>query len=365
MTSRNEYTELLRDMVRIPSPSFGEERVASFLQERLDSWGLSCRRLRNNLVCVSRCFNPSLKTLALDAHIDTVPVSAGYTRDPYDPGMDDSIVYGLGANDDGGSVVSMIAAFRHFFCTPLKFNLMLVLSAEEERSGDGGASWLYSEGGPLDAHFEGLPSPDWVIVGEPTMMKAATAEKGLLVLDGTARGQSGHAARGEGVNALYIAMDDIAAIRAHEFRRVSDISGKVTLNVTQIQAGSAHNIIPDKCCFTVDIRTNELYDPSEVLEELRALCRSSLEARNLGNRARATRTGSPLLATARRLGLELFCSTTASDWLRTRRDTIKMGPGDSSRSHTADEYILADEISAGIEGYTKFIGEFNNGYTLE
>lgn len=364
MTGHKEYIDLLRDMVRIPSPSFEEGGVASFLQDTLDSWGLKCIRLRNNLVCLPQNYRPSVKTLALDAHIDTVPVSGGYTRDPFDPGTDDSVIYGLGANDDGGSVVSMIAAFRHFFYSPLNFNLMLVLTCEEERSGENGASWLYSPGGPLES-VEGLSSPDWVIVGEPTGMQAACAEKGLLVIDGTASGVSGHAARCEGVNALYIAMEDIAALRAHEFSRVSDFCGKVTLNVTQIEAGTVHNVIPDRCRFTVDIRSNELYSGRELLDELQAICRSSLKARRLDNRASATPKESPLLDTARRLGINCFCSITTSDWMKTGRDSIKMGPGDSSRSHRADEYILADEIVGGIEGYISFIKEFENGYTLE
>ena len=364
MTDTAAYIDLLRQLVRIPSPTFGEDAAASLLCGTLDSWGLSPKRLHNNIVCLSRNFDPSAKTLALDAHIDTVPASGGYTRDPFDPGMDDGVVYGLGSNDDGGSVVSMIAAFRHFFDSKLHFNLMLVLTSEEERSGDGGAAWLYSHDGPLSGR-ESLPSPDWVIVGEPTGMKAATSEKGLLVLDGEAHGVGGHAARGDGKNALYIALDDIAALRAHGFARVSPISGKVMLNVTQIQAGSAHNVIPDSCRFTVDIRTNELYTPQEVLSELQGICSSTLTPRKLSNFASATLEGSPLLAALSRLGVHTYSSPTTSDWMRLGRDAVKIGPGDSSRSHKADEYILASEIAAGIGGYIEFIEELDNGYTLE
>ena len=364
MIRTEEYTELLRQMIRIPSPSFGEDGVCSLLSSALDGFGLPHRRFGNNLMVPCRNFSPKKKTLALLAHMDTVPAAGGYTRDPYDPGVDDSIIYGLGANDDGGSVVSMIAAFRHFFDSRLHFNLMLVLTSEEERSGDGGAAWLYSHDGPLSGRGS-LPSPDWVIVGEPTGMRAATSEKGLLVLDGESRGVGGHAARGDGKNALYIAMDDIAALRAHGFARVSPISGKVMLNVTQIQAGSAHNVIPDSCRFTVDIRTNELYTPQEVLSELQGICSSTLTPRNLSNFASATREGSPLLAALSRLGVHTYSSPTTSDWMRLGRDAVKIGPGDSSRSHRADEYILASEIAAGIGGYIEFIEELDNGYTLE
>ena len=239
---------------------------------------------------------------------------------------------------------------------------MLILSCEEERSGPGGSRLLFSENGPF-ASGE-LPRPDWAIVCEPTSLKAATSERGLLVLDGTAQGVSGHAARGEGVNALYIAMDDIQRLRAHRFARVSPAMGEVKLNVTCISAGSAHNVIPDKCSFTVDIRPTEQYDNLEILNELQALCKSTLAARNLSNRSSATRPGSPLLAAADKLGLECFSSPTTSNWMRMDCDCIKLGPGESSRSHKADEYILCSEIEQGIDTYIKFIEAFY-GDTLE
>lgn len=356
------YIELLRSLVRIPSPSFGEKQRADFLQRWLEERGMVPRRIGNNLICLNSRFDSGKRTLALDAHIDTVPAADSYTRDPHDPGTDGSIVYGLGSNDDGGCVVSSIAGFRHFFDTPLPFNLMLILSCEEERSGPGGSRLLFSENGPF-ASGE-LPRPDWAIVCEPTSLKAATSERGLLVLDGTAQGVSGHAARGEGVNALYIAMDDIQRLRAHRFARVSPAMGEVKLNVTCISAGSAHNVIPDKCSFTVDIRPTEQYDNLEILNELQALCKSTLAARNLSNRSSATRPGSPLLVAADRLGLERFSSPTTSNWMRMDCDCIKLGPGESSRSHKADEYILCSEIEQGIDTYIKFIEAFY-GDTLE
>lgn len=359
-----EYIELLRQMVRIPSLSFGEDAVCSLLSSALDDLGIEHSIERGNIIAVNRNCSPgSRRTLVLDAHIDTVPASSAYTRDPFDPGTDDNIIYGLGSNDDGGSVVSMIAAFRHFHEMDLPINLMLVLSREEERSGPDGARWLYAPDG-LFASGSAYPSPDWAIVGEPTGMRAATSERGLLVIDGQAHGISGHAARDEGVNALYIALEDIDALRRHRFGRHSPIMGDVKLNVTQISAGRAHNVIPDSCDFVVDIRPTEQYSNPELLEELQALCRSTLKARNLENRSSATFAGSPLLRTAEALGIPEFSSPTTSDWMRMGCDALKMGPGESSRSHKADEYILADEIRNGIETYIRFIGHFY-GNTLE
>ena len=352
-----EYTELLGTMVRTPSLSFEEEAVAKVVCKALERFGIDFRLQRGNIVSVNRHFDPSKPTLALDAHLDTVPAAAGYTRNPFDPGIDDSIVCGLGANYDGGSVVSMIAAFRHFYDMPLPINLMLVLTREEERSGPDGARWLYSADGPFGEGRE-LPMPEWVIVGEPTGMRAATSERGLLVLDASAHGVSAHAATGEGVNALYVALEDIEKLRRHKFTRTSPTMGEVRLNVTQIQAGSAHNVIPDLCTFVVDIRPTEQYSCEEILSELQALCSSELHARNLTNRSSATRPDSPLLEAAKATGRETFSSPTTSDWMRIGCDAIKMGPGDSKRSHKADEYLKVSELEEAIEVYIKYIEAF-------
>lgn len=358
-----EYIELLRQMVRTPSLSFEEEAVRKVISSFLDSLGIRHFVERGNIIALNKGFDPAKKTLALDAHMDTVPASSEYTCDPFDPGRDESIIHGLGSNDDGGSVVSMIAAFHHYYEAELPVNLTLVLTREEERSGPDGARWIYAPDGLL-ATSPSYPFPDWAIVGEPTGMRAATSERGLLVIDGQARGVSGHAARNEGVNALYVAMDDIATLRKHEFTRHSPLMGDVHLNVTCVSAGKAHNVIPDTCDFTVDIRPTERYTNEELLEELRAVCTSTLKARNLDNKSSATFPGSPLLRTARELGLSTFSSPTTSDWMRMGIDAIKMGPGDSARSHKADEYILTDEIRDGIDKYIDFIGHFH-GDTME
>jgi acetylornithine deacetylase len=241
----------------------------------------------------------------------------------------------------------MIAAYR-FFCETLSTatNLTLVLTCEEERSGKGGMTGLWGKR---------LNRIDYAIVGEPTGMKAATSERGLLVIDATAHGISGHAARNEGKNALYIALEDIERLRKHEFAKVSPKMGKVNLNVTQISAGSAHNVIPDRCDFVIDIRPTEQYSNEEILHELQEICESELKPRNLANRSSATHEGSPLQRVAEKLGIETFSSATTSDWMRITCDAIKMGPGESTRSHRKDEFVYIDEIKNAIETYIEFI----------
>jgi len=354
---------LLRKMVAVPSPSFSEGAVCDLISAQLDDWGINSVREGNNIIAICPWFNPSLKTLAMDAHLDTVPASSSYTRDPFEAGNEEDTIFGLGANDDGGSVVSMIAAFRIFYSEPLPFNLMLCLCCEEERSGPGGAKWLYAEDGFL-SQSPNLPMPEWVIVGEPTCMRAATSERGLLVLDCEAHGVCGHAARNEGVNALYLALEDIEKMRGHKFSRLSEEMGEVHLNVTQIEAGSAHNVVPDSCQFVVDIRPTDSYANEEIVQELKEICKSDIKPRNLANKSSATAANSALRKTAATLGIETFSSPTTSDWMRIGVDAIKMGPGDSARSHKADEYIKCSEIEEAIEKYTKFIINFY-GNTLE
>ena len=375
----DEAVELLREMVAIPSPSFHEDAVCSHISNWLTSKGVDHERVGNNIIA-EHIVDPSKPTLMLCAHIDTVDPCEGYTFDPYKPeNCPTDMIQGLGSNDDGASVVSMIAAFRFFShtigsgagvknrATPLAAgggtrsegvggvvfntcttatNLTLVLTCEEERSGKGGMTGLWDKR---------LSQIDYAIVGEPTGMKAATSERGLLVIDTTAHGVSGHAARNEGKNALYIALEDIERLRKHEFSKVSPKMGRVNLNVTQINAGSAHNVIPDRCDFVIDIRPTEQYSNEEILHELQEICESELKPRNLANRSSATHEDSPLQKTADDMGIETFSSATTSDWMRITCDAIKMGPGDSNRSHRKDEYVTVEELKEGIETYIKFI----------
>ena len=400
-----EAVDLLRDIVAIPSPSFSESAVCDFISGWMDERGLKHERIGNNIVA-EHIADPSGLTLMLCAHMDTVSPAEGYDFDPYDPHYDvaadvisamtgmevgsDDIVAGLGSNDDGASLVSMLAAYR-FICNndnsgrdsgfgnratplaagggahevggvvsetavPATSNVILVLTCEEERSGKNGMTGLWGRRiCSRNEALEGCTPIDYAIVGEPTGMKAATAERGLLVIDATARGVSGHAARNEGENALYIALEDIQRLKAHEFGKVSQRMGKVNLNVTQISAGTAHNVIPDRCEFVVDIRPTEQYTNEELMQELQAICRSELTARNLANRSSATFADSPLQKTAERLGIGTFSSPTTSDWMRITCDAVKMGLGESSRSHRKNEFVFIDEIRKGIETYIDFI----------
>ena len=363
----DEAMKMLKGMVGIPSVSFSEDEVCTYVSEVLSGHGIGHARVKNNIVALNRNFDPAKKTLMLCAHLDTVPACDDYSFDPHKPDYntvrsifgcgEDDIVCGLGSNDDGGSVVAMCAAFRHFHDIDLPVNIVLVLSCEEERSGPDGMSRIWEHYSEI-AGLEHAGRPDWAIVGEPTGMKAATSERGLLVIDGEAEGVSGHAARGEGVNALYIALEDIERLRNYDFTKVSPMMGKVRLNVTQIEAGTAHNVIPDRCHFVVDIRPTEMYGNQEITDSLQSICRSRLKARNLKNRSSATASGSPLLECCSALGIETFSSPTTSDWIRIGCDAVKMGPGMSERSHKKDEYITREEIADGIEGYISFIEKF-------
>lgn len=345
-----EAVELLREMVAIPSPSFHEDEVCNHISEWLTSKGIEHERVGNNIIA-EHITDLSKPTLMLCAHIDTVEPCEGYTFDPYKPeNCPSDMVQGLGSNDDGASVVSMIAAYRYFHNSAKSHddtpNLTLVLTCEEERSGKGGMTGLWGKR---------LSQIDYAIVGEPTGMKAATSERGLLVIDATAHGISGHAARNEGKNALYTALEDIERLRKHEFTKISQKMGKVNLNVTQINAGSAHNVIPDRCDFVIDIRPTEQYSNEEILYELQGICESELKPRNLANMSSATQEGSPLQKTADVMGIETFTSATTSDWMRITCDAIKMGPGDSNRSHRKDEFVYIDEVRNAIETYIEFI----------
>lgn len=378
-----EAVKLLKGMVAIPSPSFSEDDVCTFISEWMSDKGLIHRRVGNNLIArlseqqgVSPESFAGKPTLMLCAHIDTVSPSNEYSFDPYEPDHtkaaevigSEEIIPGLGSNDDGASVVSMIATLRYFInsinaCTSEQSislcscsescagiyaaqDIVLVLSCEEERSGVNGMTGLWKDI---------KPCVDYAIVGEPTCMQAATAERGLLVIDGTAHGVSGHAARNEGVNAIDIAMQDILTLKNHEFTKISPRMGKVNLNVTQINAGTAHNVIPDRCTFVIDIRPTEQYTNEEILNELQSICRSELKARNLSNRSSATHENSPLQLAAEKLGIGTFSSPTTSDWMRIDCDAIKMGPGNSSRSHKKDEFVYISEIENGIKTYIDFI----------
>ena len=339
----NDAVLLLREIVSIESFSGGEEARSSFICDFFKSKGFNPERIENNIVVKSFNAGPDSPVLMLNSHIDTVRPGNGYTFDPFNPPVNSELVMGLGSNDAGASVVSMVTAFMAIQNIP--FNLLLLLSAQEENSGAQGISLALKSCGRIDA----------AIVGEPTEMKVAIAERGLLVLDGKAIGVTGHAARGEGVNAVYIALDDIERLRNFKFEKISPLMGEVKLTVTQINAGSQHNVVPDLCTFVVDIRPTDMYTNSEITTILKKLVKSELTPRNLLNSSSATPVGHEFLHAIKRLGLDSYVSPTTSDWMRLSVPAIKMGPGHSARSHRPDEYVTVSEIRGGIEGYINFI----------
>lgn len=354
MSDMGKYCEaackLLSEMVAIPSESFHESKRADFLCAFLRNEGIDHTRYGNNIVARQPAADPGKPTLMLNAHIDTVAAAAGYSFDPVNPPADKDRILGLGSNDDGASVVCLlftfIRALRERLDLPV--NLMLALSCEEERSGENGMRML---------RRIVEREADFAIVGEPTEMKAAIAEKGLLVVDAVCEGVSAHCAHAAlGVNAIYKAVEAINALQSLEFSRISPSMGHTRLNVTQINAGTAHNVIPDSCSFVIDIRTTDSYTNEEVMKLLGdAAPQCSLKARNMLNHASATPQGHPLLKTAEKLGVETYVSPTTSDWMRLSIPAVKMGPGDSNRSHKADEFVYRDEIAEGLKNYIEFI----------
>lgn len=362
-----EAEKLLKGMIKIPALSFEEREKSDYIHDRLVGM---CNpriiRIGCNIVLLPAVADKAEKTLMLCAHMDTVAPAKSYTADPYGAIDAGDRIIGLGSNDDGASLVCMTAAFLNMsygFCgdgaedtrtrsRTEDIEMILVLAAEEEKSGKNGMKAVLEE---LSSFEGGKYYPDFAIVGEPTGMKAAVAERGLIVLDGTAVGKSGHAAREEGINALYTAIDDIAALRGTRFRRKSEYMGDIKITVTQINGGTAHNVVPDRCTFVVDIRPNECYTNEEIVAALQKRVRSTLTPRSLDHRVSVTPYGHPLMECVDRLGIEKYESPTTSDWTRIPVPAVKMGPGDSARSHRADEYILKSEIREGIEKYMEFL----------
>ncbi len=341
-----EATDLLRQLIALPSFSREETHTADLIADWLADRGASPQRHLNNVWAIAQPTDSPKPVLLLNSHHDTVRPVAGWARDPHRPTLDDGRLYGLGSNDAGGCLVALLATFVYLRQrNDLPVNLLLAATAEEEISGANGVAALLPQ----------LPIPWAGIVGEPTRMDLAIAEKGLMVIDGEARGEAGHAAREEGVNALYIALDDIDQLRRQPLKRQSPLLGPVKVSVTQIEAGNQHNVVPDRCRFVVDVRTNELYSNEEAFEILQQLCRSTLRARSFRLNSSRIEPDHPLVRSGRALGRATFGSPTLSDQALLPFPTIKMGPGDSARSHTADEFIYLEEIAQGIRGYIQLI----------
>ena len=347
--TQNDYLDqavgLLRRLIATPSVSRDEAAAALIVEDELRLYGFEPRREANNVWAVSPHYDEGKPTLLLNAHIDTVKPVGSWTRDPFSPDIVDGRLYGLGSNDCGGGLVALMQAFRHLSQSVQPYNIVYLASAEEEVSGQNGISLAL----PL------LPEVELAIVGEPTGMQPAVAEKGLMVVDAVARGRSGHAARGEGVNAIYAALDDIGWLRSYRFDKVSPLLGPTLATVTIIGAGTQHNVVPDECRFTIDIRTNEHYRNEDVFEFLKSKMKSELHARSFRLSSSSIATDSPLVRRCVAMGMTPFGSPTLSDQALMPFPSLKLGPGESCRSHSADEFVCIDEIDEAIKAYIKLL----------
>ncbi len=342
----SEAITLLQSLVKIKSYSGEEDGTAELIVSYLDKKKIKTQRLHNNIYAYNKHYNSELPTIVLNSHHDTVQIGDGWTQDPLGGKVLEEKLYGRGSNDAGGPLVSLIVTFTHFYEVRLPFNLLLIASGEEENFGPQGVSSV----------LELLTiRPVLGIIGEPTEMQVGIAEKGLIVIDAVTTGKSGHAARETGINALYIANTDITQIRNYNWSRVSEVLGPTKTTVTQITSGSQHNVIPDTCHYVIDCRVNECYTLQEVLSELQSITKASLTPRSLRWHPSGIDKKHPIVKKGLSLGIEIFGSPTLSDQVHFSCPTIKIGPGKSERSHTADEFITITEIKNGIEIYINLI----------
>ena len=337
----SDAVELLKKLIATPSVSRNEKDAADIMEQTIRSYGFEPQREANNLWIIDPHYDESRPTLLLNAHIDTVKPVASWSRDPFSPDIEDGVLYGLGSNDCGGGLCSLLQIFRMLTEKPQSYNLIYLASAEEEVSGKDGITRAL----PL------LPHIDLAIVGEPTGMNPAVAEKGLMVLDVIAHGKSGHAARNEGVNAIYEALDDMRWIRDYKFEKVSEFLGPTKMTLTVVNAGTQHNVIPDKCTMLVDIRTNEFYDNEEVYEFIRQHLKSEVKAHSFRLKSSRIDPEHPLIRKCVAMGMKPFGSPTLSDQALMHFPSFKLGPGESSRSHSANEFIRISEIRDAIAKY--------------
>ena len=334
--------EVLSRLISIPRTSRNEAEASAFLKSVMEQeYKLPTQADGCNLWSIAPDYDPNRPTLLLNAHIDTVKPVDAWTRDPFCPVIEDDKLYGLGSNDDGASLVSLLQVFRVLRQQQRPYNLIYLVSAEEEVSGKNGIEHVL----PL------LPHIDIALVGEPTGMQPALAEKGLMVLDVTAHGKAGHAARNEGDNAIYRAIKDIQWFQTYRWEKESELLGPVKMSVTIINAGTQHNVVPDKCTFTVDVRSNELYTNQELYEQICQHVESDVQARSFRLNPSSIELTHPLVQRIIQLGGKPFGSPTLSDQALMPFPSLKMGPGQSSRSHTADEYIEVKEIEEAIAFY--------------
>jgi len=343
---QKDSLELLKRLISISSFSKEEEGTADVIEQFLQDKGIKTHRKLNNIWAYNQYFDASKPTLLLNSHHDTVKPNSGYTRDPFSPDVIEGKLYGLGSNDAGGCLVSLIATFLYFNeQQDLSYNICLATTAEEEISGNNGLECILSELGELE----------FAIVGEPTLMNLAIAERGLLVLDCAVHGKAGHAAREEGDNAIYKALKDIEWFRNYRFSKISEVFGPLKMSVTIINAGSQHNVVPELCTFTVDVRVTDAYTNEEVLKIIRTNVDCEVKPRSVRLKPSSIDKAHPLVQSGIALGRTTYGSPTTSDQALLSIPSVKVGPGDSARSHMADEYVFVDEIGEGIRLYIEML----------
>lgn len=345
----SDSIDLLKQLIAIPSFSKEEDKTAACLEAFFQQKNIPCERFLNNVWATNKYFDESKPTLLLNSHHDTVKPNKGYTLNPFEPIEKDRKLFGLGSNDAGGPLVSLLATFVYFFEEDIPFNIVFAATAEEEISGKNGIEILLPQ----------LTKIDCAIVGEPTLLNMAVAEKGLLVLDCTAHGKAGHAARNEGVNALYIAMKDIQWLSTFQFPKVSSLLGPVHIAVTSINTeNKTHNVVPSECSFLVDIRVNELYSFEEIISTIAKNIQSEIQPRSIRLKPSFIKDDHPLVKSGTQLGISKYGSPTCSDMALMNFPSLKIGPGDSARSHIADEFIFVNEIKEGIKTYIQLLENY-------
>lgn len=343
-----ETVQLLRQLVEIPSLSQNEEETANLIAAYFQNKGIPYHHKYHNIWAQNKKFDPLLPTLLLNSHHDTVKPNAGYTKNPYHAEISEGKLYGLGSNDAGGCLVSLLAAFTYYYHRDLPFNLIMAATAEEEISGKSG----------IAAIIQDLPEIELAIVGEPTLLQLAVAEKGLMVIDAQIKGISGHAAREEGDNAIYKALDDLQVLKNFKFKKESKFLGKSKATVTVINSGLQHNVVPALCTYCIDVRVTDAYTLDEALDELKENLKAELTPRSMRLNSSKVPEDHKIMRVAKNMNLVQYGSPTLSDQALIPYPSVKIGPGDSARSHTSDEFIYVEEVYKGIDFYIDLIQQY-------
>ena len=343
--------QLLIDLINTPSMSKEEENTAKLIEDFFNDFSIHWKRQGNNVWALNQHFDPELPTILLNSHHDTVKPNKGYTRDPFKAGLEEGKIYGLGSNDAGGCLTMLMATFTFYYSkSDMPYNLVMLASAEEENSGEGG----------IRSVMPVLPDIDFAIIGEPTKMHLAIAEKGLLVLDCYAYGEAGHAAHREGDMAIYKAVEAIKWFENYRPEKMSDTLGATKLTVTQINAGSQHNVVPAECHFVVDVRVNDCYSNQEMVDLIQSQVEVEVKPRSLRLNSSSIPADHPIVESGKSLGRTTYGSPTLSDQSNLSCPSLKLGPGDSLRSHSSDEFITEEELKEGFELYTAILGGILN-----